>query len=385
MRGKRASSWVRVVVALGAALMAVVAATSPANPATAIGAAPAQVVAAPTVTGASPLSGPVAGGTVVTMTGMGFQSGVTAVMVVLTGGGWQREIPASAMTINADGTTMSFAMPEGPAGGGKAGLVAFVPGKQAQFVPTFTYAELAVTGASPTSGPVAGGTVVTMTGMGFQSGVTAVMVVLTGGGWQREIPASAMTINADGTTMSFAMPEGPVGGGVAGLVAFVPGKQGRIVPTFTYLPPPPPTVSGATPMSGPVAGGTLVTMTGTGFERGGTQVLVVLTGGSWQVTVPASAVLVNGDGTALAFVTPEGPPGGGLVGLIAFTSAGRAEFVPSFTYAPSAAPRERVADASDLATTGTGTTVLLVVGAGAVATGLVMLAIARRRPAGDGG
>jgi hypothetical protein len=356
-----------------------VAAMSPAVPVA------AQAVDAPTVTGASPLSGPVGGGTVVTMTGTGFQPDVTEVMVVLTGGAWMREIPASAMTINAIGTTMSFAMPAGPAGGGVAGLVAFVPGKQAANVPTWTYAPLTVSGASPLSGPVGGGTVVTMTGTGFQPDVTEVMVVFTGGLWQQEIPASAMTINADETTMSFAMPESPAGPGAAGLVAFVPGKQAANVPTYTYVAPPPPMVSGATPTSGPVAGGTLVTMTGTGFEPGGTQVLVVVTGGSWQVTVPASAVLVNGDGTALAFVTPKGPPGGGLVGLIAFTSAGRAEFVPSFTYAPSAAPRQRVADASDLATTGTGTTVLLVVGAGAVATGLAMLSVARRRPADDGG
>ena len=34
---------------------------------------------------------------------------------------------------------MSFAMPEGPAGGRSVGMVAFVPGIQAQFVPTFTY------------------------------------------------------------------------------------------------------------------------------------------------------------------------------------------------------------------------------------------------------
>ena len=85
------------------------------------------------------MSGPASGGTVVTMTGTGFQPGVTEVMVVFTNGPWQQEIPASAMTINADETTMSFAMPESPSGPGEAGLVAFVPGIQARFVPTFTY------------------------------------------------------------------------------------------------------------------------------------------------------------------------------------------------------------------------------------------------------
>jgi LPXTG-motif cell wall-anchored protein len=219
-----------MVVAVGAMVVGVVAMWSPAITVN------AQSVDAPTVAGASPLSGPVGGGTVVTMTGSGFQRGVTEVMVVLTGGGWMREIPASAMTIDADGTTMSFAMPEGPVGGGVAGLVAFVPGKQAANVPTWTYAQLAVTGASPLSGPASGGTVVTMTGSGFQPGVTEVMVVFTGGLWRQEIPASAMTINADETTMSFAMPESPAGAGAAGLVAFVPGIQAQFVPTFTYEP-----------------------------------------------------------------------------------------------------------------------------------------------------
>ena len=303
--------------------------------------AAAQGVDAPTVTGASPLSGPAGGGTVVTMTGSGFLPGVTAVMVVGTGYSFQSEIPASAMTINAERTTMSFAMPASPPAGGLAGLVVFVPGKQAQFVPTYTYQPLAVTGASPTSGPASGGTVVTMTGTGFQPGVTAVMLVLQGGGWQHEIPASAMTLDAAGTTMSFAMPEGPAGGGLVGMVAFVPGIQAGFVPTFTYAQL---AVTGASPLSGPVAGGTVVTMTGTGFQPGVTEVMVMFTGGVWRHEIAASAITINADETTMSFAMPESPSGAGEAGLVAFVPGIQAQFVPTYTYEPPTAPRQRVAD-----------------------------------------
>ncbi len=345
--------------------------------------AAAQEVDAPTVTGASPLSGPAGGGTVVTMTGSGFLPGVTEVMVVGTGYSFQSEIPASAMTINAERTTMSFAMPASPPAGGLAGLIAFVPGKQSAFRPTYTYQPLAVTGASPSSGLVTGGMVVTMTGTGFQPGVTQVMMVLQGGGWQREIPASAMTINAEGTTMSFAMPEGPPGGGLVGMVAFVPGIQAGFVPTFTYAQL---AVTDASPLSGPVAGGTVVTMTGTGFQPGVTQVMVVFTGGLWQQGIPASAMTINAEQTTMSFAMPDSPAGPGEAGLVAFVPGIQARFVPTFTYgtatATATAPRQRVADdQATLPATGSDAGVLLATATGAVMIGVGLLAVARRRRA----
>jgi hypothetical protein len=63
-----------------------------------------------------------------------------------------------------------------------------------------------------------------------------------------------------------------------------------------------PTETGLTPASGPVGGGTTVSVTGTGFVAGATSVSI---GGA---TVPASAVTVSSP-TTLSFVTPAHAPG----------------------------------------------------------------------------
>jgi hypothetical protein len=74
------------VAVLGATLVGVAAVSSPADPAAAVGTAPAQAVPVPTVVGASPTSGPVAGGTVVTVSGTGFAPGEMRMSLVLGGG-----------------------------------------------------------------------------------------------------------------------------------------------------------------------------------------------------------------------------------------------------------------------------------------------------------
>jgi hypothetical protein len=79
-----------------------------------------------------------------------------------------------------------------------------------------------VTSILPTSGPVAGGTVVTMTGTGL-TGATGVTV---GGA-----AATALTIASD-TTLSFAAPAGLVGGAV--VVVTGPGGVSNAT-TFTYV------------------------------------------------------------------------------------------------------------------------------------------------------
>ncbi len=93
----------------------------------------------------------------------------------------------------------------------------------------------------------------------------------------------------------------------------------------------------------------------------------------------------------MSFAMPEGPAGGGLVGLVAFVPGIQAQFVPTFTYVSADSARQRVADdrtfssgetAPDLASlpaTGNDTGVLLVAAVGAVVSGVGLLALARRR------
>jgi hypothetical protein len=116
-----------------------------------------------------------------------------------------------------------------------------------------------VTGIAPASGPVTGGTVVTLAGSGF-SAAPGEMLVMFGG-----TPAADVTC-ASSTSCTATSPSGV--GTVSVLVA-VSGVQSTDTPAddFTYVGPPP-VVAQIAPTSGPVAGGTVVTISGSGFSTG---------------------------------------------------------------------------------------------------------------------
>ena len=122
-------------------------------------------IAAPTVTGLSPTSGPAAGGTLVTITGTNF----TGASVVDFG-----------TTVATDVTVVSSTeiTADSPAGSGVVDVTVTTPGgtSPTSSADKFTYiAAPTVTGLSPTSGPAAGGTLVTITGTAF-TGATAVEI-----------------------------------------------------------------------------------------------------------------------------------------------------------------------------------------------------------------
>ena len=107
------------------------------------------------VTAISPLSGPAAGGTQVTITGTGF-SGVTAVNFGSTS--------ATSFTVNSD-TQITATSPAG-IGVVDVTVVAAAGTSATSSADKFSYL-LAVTAISPTYGPAAGGTQVAITGTGF--------------------------------------------------------------------------------------------------------------------------------------------------------------------------------------------------------------------------
>ena len=120
---------------------------------------------APTVTKLTPVSGPAAGGTSVTITGSAF-TGATAVRFGST--------EASGFTVNS-ATSITAPAPAGTSGIVDVSVTA--PGGTSPTVTGdhFKYLAPTITGLSPSSGPKAGGTSVTIAGSGFAPGSTTVI------------------------------------------------------------------------------------------------------------------------------------------------------------------------------------------------------------------
>jgi hypothetical protein len=112
---------------------------------------------------------------------------------------------------------------------------------------------VSVTGVSPSSGPIAGGTPVTITGTDFLSGAT---VDFGGAAATSVVVVSSTQI----TCVTPAHAAGPVNVSVTDSDG-----TGTLVNGFLYVVP---TVTNVVPASGPIAGGTPVTITGTYFLVG---------------------------------------------------------------------------------------------------------------------
>jgi hypothetical protein len=193
----------------------------------------------PTVTGVSPAFGPAAGGTSVTISGTNL-SAATSV-----------KFGANAATITTDTATSITAT--APAGTGTVDVTVTTAGgtSATSGADQFTYGPT-VTGVSPTSGPAAGGTVVTITGTGFTN--------LTGASFGNQA-ATSFTFVSD-TKITATSP-----GGGTGTVDITVTTPAGTSPTgaadqFSYGP----TVTSVSPAAGPTGGGTSVTITGTNFS-----------------------------------------------------------------------------------------------------------------------
>lgn len=117
---------------------------------------------------------------------------------------------------------------------------------------------LSVTGLSVASGPSAGGTVLAVTGTGFDPAPSRTSVSFGG------TPASSVACSS--STQCFVV--SPPGTGTVDVTAAVYGVATSTTPAdhFSYVSPPPPAVTGLSPATGPADGGTAVTITGTSFD-----------------------------------------------------------------------------------------------------------------------
>ena len=155
-----------------------------------------------------------------------------------------------------------------------------------------------ITSISPTSGPTAGGTTVTITGSGF-TGATAVTF--------GSIAATSFSVVSDTQVSAIS----PPGTGIVDITVTTPNGTSATstADQFTYAVPSAPTITSISPTTGPTTGGTTVTITGTGFT-GATAVTFGSVGAtSFSVVSDTQVSAISPPGTSTVDVTVTTPNG----------------------------------------------------------------------------
>jgi len=287
----------------------------------------------PILSGISPNSGPAGGGTTVTVSGTGF-TGATSVSFGATS-------VTTTISVNAAGTQLTVKSPPGTSGSAVSVKVTTLGGTSTTVsAGTFTYGPT-ISSVTPTSGPPAGGTKVTINGSGFTT-VSSVKFGATA--------ATAYTV----TSASKIVATSPAH--AAGTVTITVTTAAGMTPTgadgFKYVNPKP-IVSSISPTSGAPAGGTTVTVNGTGFT-GATAV-------SFGAVTVTTTITVNATGTQLTVKSPAGTAGS-AVSVKVHTPGGVSTVVAAatFTYGPTISSLSRttgpVAGGTKITITGTGFT-----------------------------
>ncbi|MEU7769309.1 IPT/TIG domain-containing protein [Nocardia sp. NPDC049190] len=248
-------------------------------------------VAVPVLTSVSPTSGPAVGGNTVTLTGTGL-IGTTTVTFGATG--------ASSFTVVSDTHVTAVA----PGGTGSVQVTMTTAGGVSNSVPYSYIAVPVLTSLSPTAGPVAGGTTVTLTGVGLAA-TTAVSF--------GSAAATSFTVASDTHVTAVA----PGGSGSVQVTVTTAGGTSNGVP-YTYVAVP--SSSGVSPDRGPTAGGTSVMLTGTNLT-GATAV-------SFGTTAATSFTVDSG-----TQITAVAPAGTCTVRITVTTAGGTSNGVP-YIYVP---------------------------------------------------
>ncbi|MEB2844730.1 IPT/TIG domain-containing protein [Endobacterium cereale] len=258
-------------------------------------------VTAPEVTNVTPTEGSVGGGNNVTIAG----TNLSDALVTFDG----TTVPVTVNTANQ----ITITAP--PHAAGAVPIVVKTPGGS---VPAGSYIYRGVpviSGISPSTGPLAGNNSVVITGSGLSDPVSVTFAGAPG----------TVTANSD-TQMTVTVPAGSIAAPVDVVVTTAGGASITGAGAYTYLAVP--TVTSIMPASGPLAAGTPVTISGTGFTSGATVAF-----GS----APASNVVVVDADT----ITAQSPAGtAGAVGVAVTTLGGTSGTAIQFTYlaAPVANP-----------------------------------------------
>ncbi|MGW7575736.1 IPT/TIG domain-containing protein [Streptomyces sp. NPDC054765] len=254
----------------------------------------------PIVTSITPASGSTLGGDPITISGSGF-TGATAVTLNST--------PVASFVV-VDDNTITATTPAHAAGTVQASVtVPLGTGTGGSF--TFVVPAPTITSINPVSGTTSGGTLVVITGTNL-TGATAVSIDGT--------PVTSFQVVDDTHISAITAPHAPDTGPVS---VTTPGGTATGPATYTYVTPAP-TISGFAPTSGSTAGGTQVTITGSGFT-GATAVSIA--------GVNAASFQVLNDTTIVAITAPSAPTSGPVS---VTTPGGTAFSATNYTYFTSA-------------------------------------------------
>ncbi len=200
----------------------------------------------PTLDSVYPHIGAISGGNTITLSGSQLYPGATV------------KLDGKTCDVTASTTSIITCATPAHALGPVDIVVRNTDGKSTSLVGNFSYvAAPTVTSCSLDAGALAGGTTVTLTGSGFYAGAT----VTIGG-----VSCSSPTVNS---LTSLSCVTGAHSAGVtSAIVTNVDGQSGTGSNLYTYQPAP--TVSSVALTAGALAGGTLITITGTGFISGAT-------------------------------------------------------------------------------------------------------------------
>ena len=206
----------------------------------------------PVFSSIDPNFGPTEGSTSVTITGTDFVDG--GLFGVTIGG-------TNAAGVFVNTTTITATTPAHVAGVVDV-VITNNDGQTTTGTGAFTYIAAPAptfTSITPNSGPIEGGTPVTIVGTNFVSGGS--FGVSIGG-------TNAAGVFVNTTTITATTPA-HVAGVVDVVITNNDGQTATGTGAFTYIAAPAPTFASITPNSGPIEGGTPVTIVGTNFVSGG--------------------------------------------------------------------------------------------------------------------
>lgn len=259
-------------------------------------------ISAPNVTSISPASGTTAGGTAVTITGTNL-NGATAVSI----GG----VAATGVTV-VSASSITATTPAHAAGA--VNVVVTTPDGTGTLTNSYTFVAPAPPVANAVSETVAANSTGNAIALNITGGVATSVAIGT--------QAANGTANASGTSITYTPTAGFFGPDSFTYTASNADGTSAAATVSITVRPPVPVLSGISPASGTIAGGTAVTITGTNLT-GATGVSI---GG-----VPATGFTING-ATSISATTPANRAG--AVDIVVTAPGGSGTLANGFTYQP---------------------------------------------------